>query len=224
MDTAIYDFACTGSSGHANSIIRERGSSEITNNISHPAQGNDFVYIQTSPGSFANLTIPGLTGLSNRIIHRAELIAEQNYSANTLDNYLTAPQLLYLDTKDTSTSGKYIPIPCDFTYFSSQPNFKIFGGIRQSANDAMGNQINKYVFNISRYVQTIVTKGSNNAVLRLRAPYNIYNPTSYVDRCNQGIAAFNFTVNNIAEGRIKLNGTQPLSPQRMRLHVVYSIL
>ena len=223
-DTAVYDFPFTQLSGHSNSIVRERGSSEITNNVFHPAGGNDYAYIQTSPGSYAELTIPGLTGLSNRVIHRAELIAEQVFSLNTVDNYLVAPQLLYLDTKDTSTNGKYIPIPCDFTYFSQQPNFTTFGGLRKAAVDFQQNPISKYIFNISRYVQTIVTKNSNNAVLRLRAPYNIVNSTSYIDRCNQGVSAFNFTVNNIAEGRVKLYGTNKNSPQHMRLHIVYSVL
>ncbi len=224
-DTLVYDFPFTQFSGQSNSIVRERGLSEITNNISHPPLGNDFIYIQTSPGSYADLTMPALAGLSNRVIHRAELIAEQVYVASpSPDDYLTPPQILYLDTKDTSTNGRYIPIPCDFTTFNQQPNFSSFGGLRTSAKDFQGNPINKYVFNISRYVQTIVTKGSNNAVLRLRAPYNIVNPSAYVDRCGQPVSSFNFTLNNIAEGRVKLYGTNNSSPQKIRLHIVYSIL
>lgn len=222
----VYDFPFTRLSGQSNSIIRERGSSEITNNVSHPAKGNDFVYIQTSPGSYAELTISGLASLSNRVIHRAELIAEQVYSPDPSNKYLTAPSLLYLDTKDTSTNGRYIPIPCDFTTFNQQPNFSSFGGRRISINDFRGNPISKYVFNISRYVQSIVTKKRNNAVLRLRAPNNIVNRTAYIDRCNQGVSPFNFTINNIAEGRVKLYGTDNTNtnPQRLRLHIVYSIL
>ncbi len=220
----VYDFPFTRQSGHSNSIIRKRGSSEITNNVSHPAKGNDFVYIQASPGSYAELTIPGLASLSNRVIHRAELIAEQVYSPITFDNYLIAPSLLYLDTKDTSTNGRYIPIPCDFTTLNQQPNFSIFGGIRDSSIDLQGKTISKYVFNISRYVQSIVTKKRNNAVLRLRAPNNIVNRAAYIDRCNQGVSPFNFTINNIAEGRVKLYGTDSTKPRRLRLHIVYSIL
>ncbi len=222
-DTLVYDFPFTQRSGQANSVVRERGSSEITDNVSHPAGGDNFVYIQTSPGSYAQLTIPGITALSNRVIHRAELIAEQVYSTNSFDNYFTPPQLLYLDAKDTSTNGTYIPIPCDFTYVNQQPNFSYFGGLPKPGVDFQGNSITKYVFNISRYVQSIVTRHSNNAVLRLRAPYNISNPKSYIDRCNQVVSSFNFTINNIAEGRVKLNGSST-SPKKMRLHIVYSIL
>ncbi|MDQ6843482.1 MAG: DUF4270 domain-containing protein [Bacteroidota bacterium] len=222
-DTLVYDFPLTQLSGHANSIIRERGTSEITNNVAHPASGDNFIYIQTSPGSYAELTIPGLTSLSNRVIHRAELIAEQAYSSTSVDNYFTGPQFLYLDTKDTSTNGTYIPIPCDFTYFSQRPDFSYLGGTRTTFDDGQQHMLSKYVFNISRYVQSIVTKGRNNAVLRLRAPYNIVNKTGYIDRCNQGISPFNLTLNNVAEGRIKLNGTNNTA-QRLRLHIVYSDL
>ena len=62
----------------ANKIARKRIRCEINSvaNTNNPA-GDNFVYIQTSPGSYATLKIPGLTGLSNRIIHRAELIMDQ---------------------------------------------------------------------------------------------------------------------------------------------------
>ncbi len=221
-DTLVYDFPFTGLSGQANSIVRERGNSEITNNVGHPVAGNDFVYIQTSPGSYANLTIPGLTGLSNRVINRAELIVEQEYSAT--DNLFAAPNYLFLDTKDSSTTGQYIPIPCDFAISSQGPNFKdYFGGNKKIVNDDQGNPAARYVFNISRYVQNIVTRRTNNDTLRLSAPYNIVNPTTYLDRCGQPVSKFNYTINNVADGRVKLNGTNGTS-RKLRLHVVYSIL
>ncbi len=220
-DTLVYDFAFTGLSGQANSIVRERGNSEITNNVGHPPIGNDFVYLQTSPGSYTTLTIPGLTGLSNRVINRAELIAEQVYSPT--DGVFAAPNYLFLDTKDSSTTGQYTPIPCDFTTVSQQPNFGYFGGNKKVINDDQGHPVARYVFNISRYVQNIVTKRANNDTLRLSAPYNIVNPTSYLDRCGQGVSSFIYTINNIADGRVKLYGTGNTS-RRLRLHVVYSIL
>ncbi len=219
-DTLVYDFPFTRLSGQANSIVRERGNSEIRNNVSHPPAGNDFVYIQTSPGSFATLTIPGLTALSNRVINRAELIAEQVYSPTNV--VFAAPNYLYLDTKDSSTTGKYIPIPCDFSTVSQQQNFGI-GGNKKVENDDQGKPIARYVFNISRYVQNIVTRKTNDDTLRLSAPYNIVNPTSYLDRCGQPVSFFNYTINNIADGRVKLNGTNGTFRQ-LRLHVVYSLL
>ena len=60
-------------------------------------------------------------------------------------------------------------------------------------------------------------------LLRLQAPYNIVNQASYTDRCNQLISPFNFPLNNIAEGGVKLNGTNN-TPGRLRLHIIYSTL
>ncbi len=222
-DTSVIDFPLTANSGEANSIVRERGTSEITSNLNHPLDGDSIIYIQTAPGSFAELKIPGLSNLSNRVIHRAELIVDQVYSPSPDDAILTTPAYLYIDTKDTSTNGTYIPIPCDFTTASTQPDFNYFGGAKKIVGDGNGNPISQYVFNISRYVQSIVTKGLNNATLRLWAPYYAVNKTAYTDRCNQFVSAFIYRFNSIAEGGVKLNGTNNTST-RLRLHVVYSIL
>ncbi|MEP6949884.1 MAG: DUF4270 family protein [Ginsengibacter sp.] len=222
-DTSIIDFPFTDSSGEANSVIRERGTSEITNHLTHPATGDSLIYIQTAPGTYAELKIPGLTGWSNRIIHRAELIVDQAYAPLPSDTWLTTPNNLYLDTKDTSTNGTYIPIPCDFTTINQQPDFTYFGGFRKIVDDGSGHPISQYVFNISRYVQSIVTKGSSNATLRLQSPYNIVNQASYADRCNQLVSPFVYPLNNISEGGIKLNGTNKTA-KRIRLHVIYSTL
>lgn len=222
-DTTRIDFPFTYYSGEANSVIRERGTSEITNNLTHPPAGDSIIYIQTSPGSYAELKIPGLNGLSNRVIHRAELIVDQVYSGLPSDAYLTTPNYLYLDRKDTSTNGGYRPIPCDFTMSGGTPNFSSFGGIKKIINDGTGHQVSQYVFNISRYVQSIVTKGTKNATLRLSSPYSITNSVNIVDECNNGIAPFNFPLNNIADGGVKLNGTNNTST-RIRLHIIYSTL
>lgn len=222
-DTSVIDFPFTTYSGEANSVIRERGTSEITNHLAYRETGDSLIYIQTVPGSYAEIKIPGLTGLSNRVIHRAELIVDQVYSPAPSNAYLTTPNYLYLDTQDTSTNGRYIPIPCDFTTINQQPDFTYFGGLKKLVDDGNGRQVSQYVFNISRYVQSIVTKGNNNAILRLQAPYNITNLTSYIDRCNQLISPFNFPLNNIAQGGVKLNGTNNTTT-RMRLHIVYSTL
>lgn len=222
-DTTILNFPMTNTSGEANFIERERGSSEITNHLTQPAAGNEEIYIQSSPGNYAELKIPALSNLSNRVIHRAELIVEQIYSSNTFDDLFKAPQMLYLDTKDTSTVGKYIPIPCDFTPDAISNNFATIGGKAKKVKDPDGNTVNQYVFNISRYVQSIVTKNANNAVFRLSAPYYIHNNKMYTDRCNQVIPVFHYGMNNIADGRVKLHGTDG-TPSRMRLRIIYSKL
>ncbi|MEP6927737.1 MAG: DUF4270 family protein, partial [Ginsengibacter sp.] len=221
-DTSVIDFSFTGLSGQANSVIHDRGTSEITSNLTHRIEGDSLIYIQTAPGTYAELKIPGLTGLSNRVIHRAELIVDQAYSPAPSEGYFTTPNYLYLDTKDISTN-MYTPIPCDFTIVNLQPDFSYFGGFKKPVNDDNGHQVSQYVFNISRYVQSIVTKGSDNAVLRLKAPNIIINNNLYTDRCNQSVSPFNISLNTIADGRIKLNGTNNTSA-RMRLHIIYSTL
>lgn len=222
-DTSVIDFPMTVYSGEANSITRQRGASEITQHLSHPAKGDSLLYIQTSPGSYVQLTIPGLSVLSNRVIHRAELIVQQLYSPTALDNIFNTPTYLYLDTKDTSTNGTYIPIPCDFTTNELSTNFNYLGGLSKKVLDATGNSVSQYTFNISRYVQSIITKGRNNDVLRLSAPAYIFNKTAYLDRCGQSIPAFSFPRNTIADGRVKLNGTNNTATS-IRLHIVYSTL
>ena len=222
-DTTIINFPMTNTSGEANFVERERGTSEITNHLTKPEAGNEEIYIQSSPGNYAELTIPALSNLSNRVIHRAELIIEQVYSSSTFDDLFKAPQMLYLDTKDTSTIGKYIPIPCDFTPDAIQNRFATLGGQAKKIKDTNGNTVNQYVFNVSRYVQSIVTQKANNAVFRLSAPYYVHNRKLYTDRCNQGIPEFHYGMNNLADGRIKLHGTDG-TPSRMRLRIIYSKL
>lgn len=223
-DTSRIDLTLTGLSALSNSVVRDRANAEITNHLTHPPQGDSLIYIQTSPGTYAMLTIPGLTGLSNRVINRAELIVDQLYSPNSLNDIFAPPVNLYLDTKDpTINGGAYIPIPCDFSTAELQSGFSYLGGRVTQAKDDQGNVISEYVFNISRYLQSIVTKGKPNLSLRLSAPNYITNLTSYVDWCGQSIVPFAYPKNSMAYGRVKLNGTNNTST-RLRLRVIYSVL
>ncbi|MEP6615771.1 MAG: DUF4270 family protein [Ginsengibacter sp.] len=222
-DTTVYNFRMTNFSGNANTIERNHSGSEVLNHLGHPEEGDDVIYIQTTPGTSAEIKIPGLSGVSNRIIHRAELIMDQVYSPNTLDDVFATPSLLYLDLKDTAGGGSYRPIPCDFNTLSGQPNIATFGGYRTIAKDPFGNDISRYIFNISRYVQKVVTNGRLNSTLRLRAPADIINPAAFVDECNQGLQPFTFPVNVPTIGRVKLGGGNNTN-YRMRLRIVYSNL
>jgi hypothetical protein len=222
-DTSILDLSFTNYSNESNSIVRTRGSSEITNHLTHPVNGDSLLYIQTSPGSYVTVTIPGLSGLSNRVINRAELIVDQQYSSTSFDEYFTPPQMLYLDTKDTFTSGRYIPVPCDFSGNELTTGFAYLGGHAVDVNDGSGHNVKRYTFNLSRYVQNVVTSHSYNAVFRLRAPYYIVNQVAYVDKCSQVVPPFSQVLNNIAVGRVRLNGSNN-TPTRIRLRIIYSVL
>lgn len=223
-DTTVVNFGFTGLSGLSNSITRNRENAEMLNYLSHSPQGDSLLYIQTSPGTYAKLTIPGLTGLSNRVINRAEIIVDQVYSSNSLNDIFAPPVNLYVDAKDSSINDTaYIPIPCDFSSAELQSNFQNMGGQLKYVTNSDGQSIAEYHFNISRYVQSIVTQGRQNLTLRLSAPDYVVNNSTYVDYCRQGIGPFSVPRNNTAEGRVKLNGTNNTAT-RIRLHVIYSVL
>ena len=185
-------------------------------------------YLQTAPGTFVNLNIPGLAGLSNRIIHRAEIIVEQVPLPNDpLAETFSAPNFLFLDLKDTgsikwksiyfdlNTSEIYNP-DSRSNYIPGQINYQYFGGYRRSKTDPLsGKLIKYYTFNISRYVQQIVTERTRSYDLRLYAPFNLNYP--------QYSFAFIPFGNNIAFGRVRIgSGSNP--NYRLRLRIVYSKL
>jgi Domain of unknown function (DUF4270) len=235
IDSTYYSFKLNSSfsgsetnapSNTTNNIIRNR-----MGPVLNPPPGEH--YIQTAPGTYIDLSIPALSTLSNRIIHRAEIIIEQ-IPTDPLDKILTPPNFLYLDLKDSGTIARWKSIYKDlnpnasydpdfkagpFLPFDVQGNinfdFSYYGGFIRDKNDLFGNQIKFYNFNISKYVQQIVTNHIPNYGLRLYAPYSITYPQH---------AAQNFPFsNNIAYGRVRIgSGSNP--NYRMRLRIVYSKL
>lgn len=210
-------------SNTSNYIKRNRGGFPVSN---QPA-GTTEHYIQTAPGTYVNLKIPGLAGLSNRIIHRAEIIIEQIPSDPVLDEKLSVPNFLYLDLKDSGTVDKWKPIYYDLNttklydpdfksaipYWPGDIDYQYFGGYRGTKTGPFGNQIKYYSFNISRYVQHVVTKQLPVYDMRVYAPFNI----NYA----QHSVVFIPYGNNIAYGRVKIgSGTNP--NYRLRLRIVYS--
>ncbi len=197
-------------------------------NISHDWQGAEITspapntaYIQTGPGTFATLRIPALDTLSNRIIHRAELVVEQVAGFPSVDPKLPAPAYLYIENLDTG--NLFRPIPYDlfpdngYSFFPgvANINFGYFGGFQREKSDAFGNRIAYYNFNISRYVQGIVTRKERNLPLRLHAPY-------LLDYTRQlGIFGLEYYRNAVAFGRIKV-GDGNNNDYRLRLRLVYS--
>lgn len=187
----------------------------------------DIVYIQATPGSYATLKIPNLAGLSNRIVHRAELIMEQVYHIS--DSTYTTPGGLYLDAYDASVQ-KYRTVPYDFQFdLNGNPNHANFGAFPFYGKDVNGNPIRIWRFNLSRYVQNLVNGIEPYYDLRLSAPiytYNLYR----LGRPGNTSTSTPVPLNVAAgKGRVRLHGggdgSQPNpNPQRMRLRIVYSKL
>lgn len=213
-------------SNTSNYILRTRSGFPVGNPVSSEH------YLQTAPGTFVNLSIPGLAGLSNRLIHRAEIIVEQiptDPGPLGLDEKFSAPNFLFLDLKDTGTIAKWKPIYFDLNtaevyypdnngipYIARQTNYQYFGGYRRSKTDPLTNNLTKYYnFNISRYVQQIVTQHTRVYDMRLYAPFNLNYP--------QYSGTFIPFGNNIAFGRVRIgSGSNP--NYRLRLRIVYSKL
>jgi len=208
----------------ANNIVRNRAGYPVNFPTSNE------VYVQSSPGTYANLNIPGLSGLSNRVIHRAEIIMEQ--IPDPTSTQFTAPRILYLELKDTGATIKYKPVyldlnpgvvydPDNLNYFfpSSGVDYTYHGGYVRDKTDQFGNPIKYYNFNITRYVQSIVTQHIPNYPLRVSAPYKIEYP-QYISSFDDGKRAGN---NKLSYGRIKL-GSGTNANYKMRLRLVYSKL
>jgi hypothetical protein len=212
-------------SSTTNNIIRSRAGFPVSNPT--PSE----LYLQTTPGTYVNLSIPRLTTMPNRIIHRAEIIIQQ-IPNSPLDNIFTAPSFVYVDLKDTGLTDKWKPVYRDLNPSTGyDPDYKnaalpyfpaggvdlfYYGGYRRDMVDKFGNPINFYNINITRYVQEIVTKHTSNYNLRLYAPSYLYYPqipgATYIPYSNL-----------IAKGRVKIGGGA--NPNyKMILRVIYSNL
>lgn len=229
-DTAVayfnfkpYDTYGSNASASANYIIRDYSGTPI-----QAAQGGTApdpeVFIQNAPGSFARIKIPGLSGLSNRVVHRAELIMEQVYD---ISDSTFPSRFLMLDAYDPALSS-YRFMPYDFTFdIQGNPSLGAFGAAPIDAKNQLGQTIKTWHFNLSRYVQNVVNQREQVYELRLFAPYyinDVYKPT-----VNSTSARTSVTVNaTVGEGRVRLYGgdlsSPATNPQRMRVRIVYSKL
>lgn len=176
----------------------------------------DKLYIQSSPtGSYIGMSIPGLSTFPNKVIHRAELIAYKVAADNpSFENMLTQPNQLLLDHKgpNNSKDSAYIFDNDIQPGFDGSLNFAGFGGTLRADQS--------YRFNITRYVQGIVTRGERNDSLRLYAPLRA---TMYSTSVRQLISVPNLDL--IAKGRVVIAGTSfPDPARRLRLRIIYSNL
>ncbi|MBC7888361.1 MAG: DUF4270 family protein [Ferruginibacter sp.] len=224
LDTAFSSFPLsTGSfasitpSANANLLVRDTSASQFPN-----AQDPTALYIQSAPGSAISLSIPALSSLSNRIIHRAELFLEQ-VPGSPGNEVLSAPAYLYLDLVDTGTTKKYKPLyydlspnefynPDNTTSFfpTSGIDHSYYGGYIRTITDALGTR-SYYTFNLTRYVQNLVTRRGTNYKFRVFAPYNL----SYYG-LNRSYS------NSLAFGRVKIAGGNNPNKYRLRMRIVWS--
>ena len=214
-------------SSSANRIVRNYIGSELGNAYNTP--NSPKVYVLTSPGTYVNVTIPGLNNLSNRIIHRAELLTFQDDADNDpLADKLLPPRYLLLARYDSAFKG-LTNVPNDYEVTQSGSNIQSFGGYLFYQNLAgFTKQVAAYSFNISRYVQGIVTRKEAVYPLRILAPSN--DSLKYrLPYPNSAIAITSFIApsnsNRMAEGRVRLGGGSNTNSRiRMRVRIIFSRL
>jgi hypothetical protein len=226
-DTAVVNFKFSiYSNGDVNFIQRNRTGSE---SVKHIGKTNDsLVYVQTSPGTMVKVKIPGLKNFANKIIHRAELLAEQvpTAGATSLEAQFLPPRYLFLGVYDTTTKS-IRNVPNDFTGTTNASSFTQFGGrlIYQSINGY--DNVASYNFNVSRYVQGVISRTDSLFDFRIIAPVNdsisLVPPYPYNKQAPTQDYLTTAIGNQAASGRVVLGGGSR-SKFRMRLHIYYSDL
>jgi len=207
--TKSFDFYHSTTRGQSNYINRENGSNYLTylNN-----QASDKIYLQSAPGSYVSIKIPALDTFGNKVIHRAEIVAEKIPSLS--DDIFTVPSQLILDRKNKSAPDTAFMLQNDLVAEANGSiGFSAFGGTLLSDNS--------FRFNISRYIQSIVTKHVPNDTLRIYAPLrtDLFNSNFKTYLKNIPI------INAIAKGRVVLGGgSYADSTMRLRLRIIYSNL
>jgi hypothetical protein len=220
QDTLLTFFNFTAFSASANYITRAYQPNIIS--AANSAAQDDLVYIANTPGTFATIKIPGLSGLSNRVVHRAELIMEQVYDAS--DTFFPVPNSLMLDAYDPAIS-KFRTIPYDMvTDGQGALTPYYFGGLPFNGLDAAAKPIKIWRFNISRYLQHVVTQTLPVYDLRVFSPYYVLDQYGIPGK-NADVPGLVNVNPTVAKGRVKLHGGSPATnPQRMRLRIIYSKL
>ena len=209
-------------SGAAQYVVRDHSFGEIAG-VQGGSAPDQLGYVQNTPGSFLTVKIPDLANVTNRVIHRAELIVEQVYDVS--DTLFPTPSYLYLDAYDPTIAlpkKQYRTIPYDVIYDGQDFNRVAFGTVATNKVDANGKVVKVWKFNISRYVQHVLTSTSTLYDLRLSAPFQVltqYGTPPVVSDVTVGM----FINPTIVKGRVRVAGGTPASnPQRMRLRLVYS--
>jgi hypothetical protein len=93
---------------HHADVIRRTPGHGFQQYLANGMEKDDKIYLASTPGSYASVKIPGLDTMTNRTIHRAELILEKIPSV--LDNIYTQPPILFIDGVN-ATGDSPAPVP-----------------------------------------------------------------------------------------------------------------
>lgn len=211
IDTTTTVFSYTN--GAQANLIRRTPGHNYQAYLNNGAPNDDKVYLQSSPGSYATVKIPGLDTFknTNRVIHRAELIIEQIPSAQ--DNIYTPPSLLFIDAINAAGDSTFT-IRNDFIYTGQGNGYDV-----ANLGGSLKNQ--RYVFNLTRYLQSVVTKHMPYYTLRVYAPFFADPYYQQPDGTSRNLLTYLFVNSPVANGRLVAGGGS--SPtQKMRVRIIYS--
>lgn len=228
-DTSVVNFKFSiYNNGDANFIKRNRAGSVSANHL-NKVSNDSLVYVQTSPGTMVKVKIPGLKNFANKIIHRAELLAEQvpsNAGVSSMVSQFLPPKYLFLGVYDT-VSKSIRNVPNDFTGTTNASSLTQFGGrlVYKSINGY--DNVASYNFNVSRYVQGVISRTDSLFDFRIIAPVNdsitLVPPYPYNKQAPTQDYLTTAIGNQAAMGRVVLGGGNR-TKFKMRLHIYYSDL
>jgi len=210
IDTLSTDFYHS-TSGQSNFIKRTPGGN-WSNYLNNGLSSDDKIYLQSSPsGSYASVLIPELATLGNKVVHKAELIVTK--ISSPLEDKFFPPAQLFLDRTNSETPDTSFLLYRDLAPLQDGSlDFNTFGGFLKSG---------EYRFNITRFVQGVLTRHEPIDTLRLYAPFR----TTNFAPAFSGNASFE-VLDRIAGGRVVLAGGNYLANpgQRLKLRIIYSNL
>lgn len=230
VDTAMQYFSCNQQTcATVNYIKRDRTGSQAASYLASADTNQNLIFIDASPGISATVKIPGLAhdSLKNMVIHRAELVMEQVSDPGfPYENYFLPPNL-FLSAYATDSMWRFL-IPYDVTYTTAASTYWVANNQRlfgcypfQKKDSATGSIIYAYSFNISRYVQGIITRSEKPYDLVLFAPFNEFVSLTATNKFPVFTGTTTSALNAPAMGRVRLGGGNA-EQHRMRLHIVYS--
>jgi hypothetical protein len=196
-------------------IIRRTPANNFLAALNNTDSNDAVLYLQSAPGSYIEIEVPGIDTLAdtNRLIHRAELVLNKFPST---DLSYAVPPLIFIDAiTDDGDSAIFIRNDMVFTQSNPGYDFSLLGGIYR--ND-------QYVFNLTRYIQSIVTKQLKSYKLRVYAP--LYARDYFLfDNTDQSGGTRNVFVNTpVGFGRAVLYGGASADPKRPQMRIIYSRL
>ncbi len=199
-------------SGQANLVRRTPGGGWLSY-LNNGIPNDDKIYLPATPGSMAQVRVPALDTFRNVVVHRAELIATPLPS--TQAGTFPYPFGLFMDRISPRGDTAYafdndMLLSNNFSAFVYDIN--VFGGKLKSDST--------FRFNITRYVQSMVTQRLRNDSLRIYVPIRAFVYSNAYRSRNQL-----FVTDRVAYGRVILaGGNHPDATKRMRLRLVYSRL